>query len=78
MMSSGQLEKKYDIFIADDSYYNPLTHRFVKAYKYYSADGCLFSKGLRTMKAVAEDCQYWSKRLLAIKKTVKEWKEEVR
>ena len=34
------LEKKYGIKVVDDSFYSPLSGRFVKCYKMYSADGC--------------------------------------
>ena len=66
-MTKAQLEKKYGIIIADDSYYNPIRGKTVKAYKYYSADGCLFSNGLQTLKAVEMDCREWSDTLIDIK-----------
>lgn len=65
-MTARQLEKKYGIRIADDSYYS-MTGKFVKAYKIYSADGCPWEKGLRTIKAVEQECKQWEKQLLAIK-----------
>ena len=66
-MSKAQLEKRYGITITDDSYWNPFTGRFVKAYKYFSADGCPFSNNLRTLKAVEKDCLEWKDTLLNIK-----------
>ena len=66
-MTKQQLEAKYGIYIADDSYYNPIRGKFVKMYKYYSADGCLFSNGLKTLKDVEKDCREWSDTLIDIK-----------
>ena len=71
-MSRAQLEKKYGIRIVDDSYYNFLGKR-VKAYKYYSADGCPFSNNMRTLKAVESDCKYWETALLNIKEKVEKY-----
>lgn len=66
-MTQRALELKYGIKIADDGYYNPLKQRYVKAYKIYSADGCCWEKGLRTLKDVQAECEEWSKQLLDIK-----------
>ena len=74
MSSRAQLEKRYGIKIVDDSYFNYLG-RWVKAYKYYSADGCPFSNNLKSIKAVEKDCKYWGDRLLHIKKTVESYKD---
>ena len=70
-MTKQQLEKKYGITIADDSYYNPRTNKFVKAYKIYSADGCPWEKGLRTLKEVEAECKEWENQLLMIKNLTK-------
>ena len=59
-MSKKQLEQKYKIRIADDSYVNPINGKFVKAYKIYSADGCCWEKGLRNLKAVKAECEEWA------------------
>ena len=69
-MSRQQIEKKYGVKIVDDSFYNPFKGRYTKAYRMYSADGCPWEKGLRTLKAVQEECEAWSKQLLAIKARV--------
>ena len=66
-MSRKQLEEKYGIRIADDSFYSPLKNRIVKAYKIYSADGCPWENGLPNLKAVESECKEWEKHLLAIK-----------
>lgn len=72
-MSRAQLEKKYGIKIADDSWYNPFTFKWVKAYKIYSADGCPWAKGLKNLKAVENECKYWETALLKIKSVVANW-----
>ena len=69
-MTRAQLEKKYGITLADDSYVHPLNGRFVKQYKMYLADGCPWEKGLRTIKAVEKECKEWEKQLLSIKNGV--------
>ena len=66
-MTKAQLEKKYGIKIADDSFYNPIKCKYTKAYSIYSADGCPWENGLRTLKAVETECKYYEKQLLAIK-----------
>ena len=67
VLSRTALESKYGIKIVDDGYYNPLKHRYVKAYKIYSADGCCWEKGLSNLKEVQAECEEWSKQLLDIK-----------
>lgn len=69
-MTRNQLEKTYGIKITDDSFYNPRNGRFVKAYKFCSADGCSWENGLRTIKAIEQECQEWAKHLLSIKERV--------
>lgn len=71
-MSRAQLEKKYGIHIADDSYFN-YYGKHVKKYKYYSADGCPFSNNLSTIKDIEKDCKYWETALLDIKDKVKKY-----
>ena len=61
------LEKKYGIKVRDDSYYHPLTGRFVKQYNMYSADGCPWAKGL-SREAVKKECIQWANVLISIKK----------
>ena len=68
-MTKAQLEKKYGIYIEDDSYYHPLGNRFVKQYRMYAADGCQWENGLRTIKAVEAECKQWELELLSIKRT---------
>lgn len=69
-MTRAQLEKRYGIHIADDSYVNPWTGKIVKAYKMYSADGCQWENGLHTIKRVEQECIKWADALIGIKKCV--------
>ena len=69
-MTRTQLEKKYGITIRDDSYYNPFTFKWVRAYKMFSADGCPWENGLRTIKAVEAECKRYAEALLNIKERV--------
>lgn len=69
------LEKKYGIKVRDDSYYSPLSGRFVKQYKMYSADGCPWENGL-SREGVKRECEKWADALIDIKNTIK--KREVR
>lgn len=66
-MTKRQLEIKYGVSIDWDSYWSPLRQRFVRAYKVYSADGCPWENGLRTMKDVEAECKKWADALLSIK-----------
>ena len=69
-MNRLQLEKKYGITIADDTFYSPRRSKFVKAYKIFSADGCPWENGLSTLKAIEKECEQWEDALLDIKKSV--------
>jgi len=40
------LEEKYGITVTNDSFTNPLTGKYQKRYKIYTADGCLWENGL--------------------------------
>ena len=64
-MTKAQIEKRFKVTIADDSYFGP-TGRFVKMYKIYSADGCRWETGMKTLKAVYEECMEWKDTLLDI------------
>ena len=68
-MTKAQLEKRYGIYIEDDSYFHPLGNRFVKQYRMYSADGCQWENGLSNLKAVEAECKKYEMELLSIKKT---------
>ena len=64
MASLVQFEKKYGIFIEDDSYWNPLWNRFVKQYKIYTADGCKWENGLSyksLLKEIRENKEFFLK-----------------
>lgn len=64
-MTRTQIEKKFKVRIADDSYFAP-NGRFVKMYKIYSADGCRWETGMKTLKAVYDECMEWKDALLKI------------
>lgn len=74
-MNKQQLENKYGIHITDDSYYSPRTGKYIKAYKFYSADGCPWENGLRSIKAIERECEEWAKHLLTIKEDVENRKK---
>lgn len=59
-MSKKQLEKKYGIKIVKD----------IDEYRIYTADGCLWENGLRTLKAVEKECHKWSGEIFEIKEKV--------
>ena len=65
-MSKRSLEKKYGITIVENGYYD-WRGRYVKLYDMYSADGCCWEKGLRTLKDVQNECKEWERSLLQIK-----------
>lgn len=65
-MTRAQIEKKYGVAIVDDSYYN-WNGKLVKQYRIHSADGCPWENGLKTIKAVEQECKQWEQQLLAIK-----------
>ena len=62
-MTKQQLEEKYGVRIEREEY-------FLNYYKIYSADGCPWEKGLRTIKACEKECKKWGKELLQIKREV--------
>lgn len=65
-MSKAELEKKYHVIIADDSWYDPIKGKIRKVYKIYSADGCPWENGLRNLAAVEKELKEWSEELRAI------------
>ena len=71
-MSKEQLEEKYGINIEENGYWN-WQDKYVKLYDMYSADGCCWEKGFKTIKAVAEECRRYNKELLNIKKAYEEF-----
>lgn len=68
-MTRKQIEKRWGVSIVDDSYYD-WNCEHVKYYKIYSADGCPWENGLRTLKAVERECREWNDTLLSIKREV--------
>lgn len=61
------LEKKYGVKIVSEGYhYNDYTGKTVETFKMYSADGCVWEKGM-SRKAVKAECETWSRQLLNIK-----------
>ena len=67
-MNRKQLENKYGITIVKDYYYNPFKLKFDYEYIMYSADNCKWENGLRTIKAVENECRKWEPELLSIKR----------
>lgn len=53
-----KMEKKYGIRIADDSFYNPMTGKYSKRYRIYTADGCPWENGLSYRGLQAECREY--------------------
>ena len=51
-----QMEKKYGIFIRDDSFYDPLKQKFCKRYRIYTADGCQWENGL-SFRGLQAECK---------------------
>ena len=64
-MTKAQLEEKYGVRIEREEY-------FLNLYKIYSADGCPWEKGLKTIKDCEKECKRWEKELLAIKEDIYE------
>lgn len=67
-MTKKQLEEKYGVRIERDD----LFLRGLYEYRIYSADGCPWENGLRTLKAVERECKTWEKKLLQIKEDVEQ------
>ena len=59
MASKAQLERQYGITIVKSDLDNE--------YTIYSADGCKWENGLRTIRAVETECRWWHEELLQIK-----------
>lgn len=72
MASQVQIKKVYGVTITENGYYDA-KGRYVKLYDMYSADGCCWDKGKRSIKEVYEECLYWSAQLRRIKKLCEEW-----
>ncbi len=68
-MSKAQIENKYGVAIVENGYFN-MRGNYVKLYDLYTADGCRWEAGLRTIKAVYEECKEWAEAILNIKKGV--------
>jgi len=66
MRGIKRLEDKYGIKVVDDSFYNPLTKKWYKLYKMYSADGCPWENGM-TYNELQAECKKNAKALLEIK-----------
>lgn len=71
MRGIRRLEEKYGIKVVDDSFYNPLTKKWYKLYKMYSADGCWWDNGL-TYNELQAECKKNAETLLKIKEDCKE------
>lgn len=51
-----KMEEKYHIHIVDDSFYSPLSGKFHKRYRIYTADGCQWTNGL-TFRSLQSECK---------------------
>ena len=71
-MTREQIENKFKVVVADDSFIHPISGRYVRMYKIYSADGCQWENGLRSLKAVYDECKEWEETLAKIAKIVEE------
>ena len=67
-MGRQQIERTYGVHIVENGYTN-LYGRYVKLYDLYSADGCRWETGMKTIKAVEAECKEWKEALLGIKVT---------
>ena len=65
-MMIERMEKKYGIIIEDDSFYNPLTGKDVKAYAIYTADGCRWECGL-SFRGLQRECREYGDAFISIK-----------
>ena len=76
-MTRERLEKKYGIKIVKTYYYDFLRNRYTYEYTMYSADGCKWENGLRTLASVEKECKTWEHTLLEIKRIVSVRRERV-
>lgn len=60
-----KMEEKYGIRIVDDSFVHPLTGRFYKRYKIYTADGCPWENGL-SFRGLQAECRQHGNTFLKI------------
>lgn len=68
-MTKQQLENKYKIAIVENGYYRS-TGGYTKLYDVYTADGCRWGAGFRTIKSVETECKKWEKAILTIAENV--------
>ena len=62
-----KMEEKYMIRIRDDSFYHPLTGKYHKLYKIYTADGCLWENGL-SFRGLQKECREYGDKFKEIGK----------
>lgn len=66
------LEQKYGIKVVSEGYhYSPFIGKCVETFKIYTADECLWEKGL-LRRYVKYECIEWEEALLSIKNSIKE------
>ena len=68
-MTKKQIEKTYGVKVVENGYYSYFGN-YVKLYDIYSADGCKWDSGFKTIKAVEAECKEWSMQLRSIKNSV--------
>ena len=73
MASLVQFEKKYGIYIEDDSYYHILRDEYLKLYKIYTADGCKWENGM-TYKGLLKEIRENKETFLEIKRITEQRK----
>lgn len=64
-----RLEQKYGIKVRDDSFWNPVSQRYVKRYRIYTADGCPWENGL-SYRGLFKECRECGESMLSIKAAV--------
>ena len=65
-MTKKQIEKRWGVKIVEDDSWGG------KGYKMYSADGCPWENGIRTIAGCEKECREWDAQLTAIKKHMEE------
>ena len=68
-----RMEQKYGIRIRDDSFWNPLTGKYCKQYKIYTADGCLWENGL-SFRSLQIECKMYGDKFQRIADAVTVWR----
>lgn len=68
-MASGfkAIETRYGVTVVSEGYhYDFLRGKSIETFKFYSADGCCWEKGL-SRRGVKAECERWAKELMSIR-----------